>query len=187
MTRPHAPHSMWRGNWKTLLIIGQGYGGTFYQAFDVTEAGMGVAQDADGLSAVSSMLGRFDAPDESITFEWSFPKYHDFDPTINYTSGTLTDGYPGGQVKFYGDLKPTASNAEKRVGFTFSDPAVTLTIARSGHYRLRVAEVERSRAAATPRRAQGTRSTCSTRPPASRSATRPAATATATAATTSAT
>ena len=33
-----------------LLIIGQGPGGTFYQAFDVTEAGMGVAPDADGLS-----------------------------------------------------------------------------------------------------------------------------------------
>jgi hypothetical protein len=120
------------GNWKTLLIIGQGYGGTFYQAFDVTEAGMGVAQDADGLSAVSAMLAKFDAPDENITFDWSFPKYDNFDTTINYTSGTLTDGFPGSQVKLYGDLKPTATNAEKRVGFTFSDPAVgTLTNDRS--------------------------------------------------------
>ena len=29
------------GNWRTVLVIGQAYGGTFYQAFDVTEAGMG--------------------------------------------------------------------------------------------------------------------------------------------------
>ena len=45
------------GTWKTLLLIGQGPGGTFYQAFDVTEAGMGVDPADDGLSAVSAMLG----------------------------------------------------------------------------------------------------------------------------------
>jgi len=30
------------GVWRTLLLIGEGPGGTFYQTFDVTEAGMGV-------------------------------------------------------------------------------------------------------------------------------------------------
>ena len=30
--------------WRSLLLIGQGPGGTFYQAFDVTEAGMNVAE-----------------------------------------------------------------------------------------------------------------------------------------------
>ena len=36
------------GAWKTIMVIGQSYGGTFYQAFDITEAGMNVAPDADG-------------------------------------------------------------------------------------------------------------------------------------------
>ncbi len=34
----------------------------------------------------------------------------------------MTDGTPGGKVKLYGDLKSTASYAEKTVGFTWSDP-----------------------------------------------------------------
>ncbi len=62
--------------------MGEGAGGTFYQAFDVTEAGMGVAQDADGLSAVSAMLAKFDAPNESIAFKWAFPNYSSFDPDL---------------------------------------------------------------------------------------------------------
>jgi hypothetical protein len=111
------------GNWRTLLIIGQSYGGTFYQAFDVTEAGMGVDQAADGLSAVTSMLGRFDAPGESIEFKWAFPNYSSFDPDINFTQ-LLSDGFPGGRIRLYGDLKASATDVEKRVGFTFSDPAV---------------------------------------------------------------
>ena len=44
------------GVWKTMLIIGQGYGGTFYSALDVTAAGMGVAPEADGLSAVNGAV-----------------------------------------------------------------------------------------------------------------------------------
>ena len=111
------------GNWRTLMIIGQSYGGTFYQAFDVTEAGMGVGQTADGLSAVTSMLGQFDAPNERIQFTWAFPNYSKFDPDINFTQ-LLSDGFPGGRIRMYGDLKSTATDVEKRVGFTFSDPAV---------------------------------------------------------------
>jgi hypothetical protein len=50
--------------WRSLLLIGQGPGGTFYQAFDVTEAGMGVDPALDDLGAVSALLGKFDSPDE---------------------------------------------------------------------------------------------------------------------------
>jgi hypothetical protein len=111
------------GSWRTLLLIGEGPGGTFYQAFDVTEAGMGVDPELDGISAVSAMLGRFDAPDESITFKWAFPNYSNFDPSYTQ-SFTLADGTPGGTLKLYGDLRASATYAEKTVGFTWSDPAV---------------------------------------------------------------
>ena len=111
------------GTWKSLLIMGEGAGGTFYQAFDVTEAGMGVAPDADGMSAVNAMLAQFDSPDESIAFKWAFPNYSSFDPTYSATF-PVTDGTSGGKVKLFGDLKSTAKYAEKTVGFTWSDPAV---------------------------------------------------------------
>ena len=66
------------GVWKSLLIIGEGWGGTFYQAFDVTEAGMGgPAPDSDDHNAV---IGSFNSPDR-IAFLWSFPDYAQFDPT----------------------------------------------------------------------------------------------------------
>ena len=109
--------------WRSMLIIGQGPGGTFYQAFDVTEAGMGVAPDADGLLAVDAMLQRFDAPNESIEFKWAFPNYNSFD-TSYYAVHTVTDATPGGKVRMFGDLKATATTPEKTVGFTWSDPAV---------------------------------------------------------------
>ena len=112
------------GTWKTLLVIGQGYGGTFYQTFDVTQAGMGVDPTTDDLGAVSAMLAQFDAPGERITFSWAFPRYSSFDPAVLYTASSLGNTFPGGRLTFYGDLKSTASNVEKRVGFTFSDPAV---------------------------------------------------------------
>ena len=53
----------------------------------------------------------------------AFPNYDSFDPTYNATF-TLADGMPGGKLRMYGDLKATASFAEKTVGFTWSDPAV---------------------------------------------------------------
>lgn len=111
------------GTWKSMLIIGQAYGGTFYTAFDVTQAGMGLAPDVDGAGAVSTMLTLFDTPNESIQFEWAFPNFSSFDPNINFTA-SLTDGFPGNKVTLYGDLTASATNVEKRVGFTFSDPAV---------------------------------------------------------------
>jgi hypothetical protein len=111
------------GAWKSMLIIGQGPGGTFYQAFDVTEAGMGVAPDQDSLATVSQLLGQFDSPNESIEFEWAFPNYSNFDPTYTATF-TVADATAGGKVKIFGDLKAGAPYAEKTVGYTWSDPAV---------------------------------------------------------------
>jgi hypothetical protein len=111
------------GAWRSMLIIGQGQGGTFYQAFDVTEAGMGVDPEQGDIGAVSSLLGHFDTPDESIVFKWAYPNYSSFDPA--YTAAfDVFDGTPGGRVKLYGDVTATATYAEKTVGYTWSDPAV---------------------------------------------------------------
>ena len=117
--------------WRSLLIIGQGQGGTFYQTFDVTEAGMGVDPEQGDITAVNSLLARFDTPDETIQFKWAFPNYNSFDPT--YTAEfPVFDGTPGGRMKFFGDLKASATYVEKTVGLTWSDPAVgPLTADRS--------------------------------------------------------
>ncbi len=111
------------GAWHSYMFIGEGPGGVFYQAFDVTEAGMGLAPDDDGIGAVNSLLAEFASPGQSIQFLWSFPNYSSFDPTY-YAEFPLADGSPGNIVKFYGDLKASATPAEKSVGFTWSDPAV---------------------------------------------------------------
>jgi Tfp pilus tip-associated adhesin PilY1 len=111
------------GDWRSFLFIGEGPGGVFYQGFDVTDAGMNVPPDADGIGAVTSLLNQFDSPNESIQFLWSFPNYSSFDPDF-YAEFPLTDGTAGDIIKFYGDLKATATTAEKSVGFTWSDPAV---------------------------------------------------------------
>ncbi len=111
------------GTWRSMLLIGQGPGGTFYQAFDVTEAGMGVSPELGDLSAVSSLLQKFDSPNESIQFKWSFPSYSSFNPAYTGTFN-VSDATSGGKVKLYGDLRSTATTAEKTVGFTWSDPAV---------------------------------------------------------------
>jgi hypothetical protein len=109
--------------WHSILLFGQGPGGTFYQAFDVTEAGMGVDPTLDDLSAVNSLLQKFDSPGESITFKWAFPNYGHFDPTYKATF-TLSDGTAGGKLTMWGDVNSSATYAEKTVGFTWSDPAV---------------------------------------------------------------
>ncbi len=111
------------GRWRSLLIFGEGPGGIFYQCFDVTEAGMGVDPAAGDLGAVGSLLSQFDAPGESIAFKWAYPNYSDFDPTFIRTF-TVYDNTSGGRLKLWGDLKVSASYAEKTVGFTWSDPAV---------------------------------------------------------------
>ena len=109
--------------WRSVVVIGEGPGGTFYQAFDVTEAGMGVDPSTGDLTAVNALLTKFDSENESIAFKWAFPNYSSFDPTYTGTF-LVSDGTPGGKVTMYGDLKATAAYAEKTVGFTWSDPAV---------------------------------------------------------------
>ncbi len=118
------------GGWRSMLIIGQGWGGTFYQAFDVTEAGMGgPAPDSDDYRGVLSSF----AQASRVPFKWAFPEYAHFDPTMGgryYAAEPATVSF--GRVKFFGDLKTTASTAERKVGFTWSDPAVgALNAARS--------------------------------------------------------
>jgi hypothetical protein len=89
--------------WKTAIIVGQGAGGTFYQAFDATLAGMPKYTSSE----VTSLLSYFSTVDR-IKFLWAFPNYDQFD----YTYGK------------YGDVKSTASADVKSVGQTWSDPAV---------------------------------------------------------------
>jgi hypothetical protein len=94
------------GVWKTLVVFGEGTGGTFYQAFDATLDGMGatVSPDSDN---VSSLLSYFNDTSR-IPFLWSFPRYSIFDVTLGS----------------YGDISASATDHEKSVGQTWSDPAV---------------------------------------------------------------
>jgi hypothetical protein len=146
------------GEWRTLLIIGQGPGGTFYQSFDVTEAGMGFDPSVGDLSAVNTLLASFDSPNETIKFKWSFPNYSHFDPAYRATF-SVSDGTPGGLIRLYGDLRATATDAEKSVGFTWSDPAVgplnadrsiNAVIAGSGYFPA-IEDVIPNRLAGSPR------------------------------------
>ena len=147
------------GEWRSLMLIGQGQGGTFYQAFDVTEAGMNVDPERDTLGDVNALLQQFDTPDESITFKWAFPDYSHFDTTYTSTF-TVTDGTPGGRVKFFGDLSTSSTFAEKTVGFTWSDPAVgpldatrdtTAVIVGSGYFPAVETSIAARGGAAAPR------------------------------------
>jgi hypothetical protein len=96
------------GTWKTMLYVGQADGGTFYQAFDVSDAGLTSIPDSDNEAGV---VAGFNAA-TVIPFEWSFPRYSAFDHTIE------TGLTP------FGDLGNSATVLEKSVGHTWSDPAV---------------------------------------------------------------
>jgi hypothetical protein len=113
------------GKWTSMLIIGQGAGGTHYQAFDVTRAGMdGPAPDSDDYEGV---LGTF-RDDERVELLWAFPDYESFDTSLTGTGTAVplnvSDATPGGRVRLYGDVRLDASAVAKSVGFTWSDPAV---------------------------------------------------------------
>ena len=127
------------GAWRSLLLIGEGWGGTFYQAFDITEAGMGgPAPTSDDYSSVISSF----SSGSRVQFLWSFPDYAHFDTTL-YQHLAVTDASPGGFVNFFGELNGLATNPERKVGFTWSDPAVgplnldrsvNVAIVGSGYY-----------------------------------------------------
>jgi len=94
------------GVWRTYLITGQGPGGTFYQALDVTLTDMAasVPPDADDTTALLSFLSQADR----ISHVWSFPVRTSFDASLAP----------------YGDIAGGAPAIEKSVGETWSDPAV---------------------------------------------------------------
>jgi len=108
------------GDWKTYLFFGEGPGGTFYQAMDVTlpDIASSVSSSSDSLAAV---LSYFSAPNR-IVLKWSFPTYGSFDPTISTT------------LMPYGDLKSSATAVELTVGQTWSDPAIGQVIGAVSPY-----------------------------------------------------
>ena len=95
------------GVWRTMLFIGEADGGTFYHALDVSDAGQGVASNATEAAVVAAFSNA-----SVIPFRWSFPSYSSFDHTIET------------EVTPFGDLGASATQSEKTVGHTWSDPAV---------------------------------------------------------------
>ena len=92
--------------WRTVLIVGEGAGGTFYQAFDVTLDGLDACAPA-GADDPATLLRCFASP-ARIPLRWSFPRYAHFDPA----QGT------------YGDLDVSATSDERSVGQTWSAPSI---------------------------------------------------------------
>jgi hypothetical protein len=97
-------------HWRTYLFFGQGPGGTFYNTLDVTLDDISdiVAEDAINTEV---LLTYFSNP-AAVTWKWSFPRLTSFDASIATTTAP------------YGELSPVATNAEKAMGETWSDPAI---------------------------------------------------------------
>ena len=104
--------------WRTIVVVGEGPGGTFYQAFDATEAGLTVPSDSDDEAVV---VGAF-ADATVMPFSWSFPSYASFDHTI------ATAPTP------WGDIAAAASQLEKTVGNAWSAPSIGQIEDASGPY-----------------------------------------------------
>lgn len=103
-------------DWRTFLFIGQGPGGTYYNALDITLDNI-ASSVSDVSTDTNALLSYFSTPDR-ITWEWSFPLNTNFDHTIAP----------------YGDISATASAVEKSVGETWSDPAVGQVVSEDGPY-----------------------------------------------------
>jgi hypothetical protein len=108
------------GQWRTVAVFGQGAGGTFYQAFDVSLDGIesSIAPDSD---SVTTLLGYF-ADSGRMPHLWAFPRYSRFNTSISTTAAP------------FGDLDTSASADEKTVGQTWSDPAIGQIMSASGKY-----------------------------------------------------
>jgi len=104
------------GSWHTFMFIGQGAGGTFYQALDLTLSGM-AASVAPTDDTASTILSFFSVPTR-IPVRWSYPLLSDFEPNCNNLGVGACTTSP------YGDLKSTATAVEKTMGQTWSDPAI---------------------------------------------------------------
>jgi hypothetical protein len=102
--------------WRTYLFFGEGGGGTFYNALDVTLHRMDetILPTNDSLDA---LLTYFSSP-TTIPWAWSFPRLTSFDYTIAP----------------YGDISTSATALEKSVGETWSDPAVGKIGTSDGQY-----------------------------------------------------
>ena len=96
--------------WKTLVVFGQGSGGTFYQAFDATLDGMGatVSPDSDN---VSSLLSYFNNTSR-IPFLWSFPRYSMFDVTLGSVRRHLGVGHRPREVRGPDVVRPGRRSGE---------------------------------------------------------------------------
>jgi hypothetical protein len=103
--------------WRTLLVVGEGAGGTFYQAFDVTLDEDAACASADEDASESRLLGCFSRPSR-IPLAWAFPRYAHFDPSAST----------------WGDLGAGATAVEKTVGQTWSTPAIAQVHDREGPY-----------------------------------------------------
>lgn len=106
------------GKWRTMLIFGEGPGGTFYQAFDVTLEGIAntISPTSD---SVSTLLNYF-SNGSRIQFSWAFPRYSVF----NVSKGRFGDV----------DSAKGATEAELSVGQSWSDPAVGQVGTAEGKY-----------------------------------------------------
>ena len=102
--------------WRTVLIAGEGGGGTFYQAFDVTLDGP-AACATPGVDDQVTLLGCFSSPG-SIPLRWSFPRYAHFDTALGA----------------YGDLDISATNDERSVGQTWSAPSIGRVARETGPF-----------------------------------------------------
>jgi hypothetical protein len=103
--------------WQSYLIVGQGSGGTFYQAFDVTMPGLADCVAKDDAASEATLLGCFSSASR-IPLKWTFPDTQHFDV----------------DAATYGDLGTNATAVEKTVGQTWSDPAVGQIENQDGTY-----------------------------------------------------
>lgn len=108
------------GEWRTYLFVGEGAGGTFYNTLDVTLDDIADTVPADS-SSTSSLLAYF-ANANAITWKWSFPRNTSFGASV--TTATAP----------YGELRARASNTEKSIGQTWSDPAIGQVQNEDGPY-----------------------------------------------------
>jgi hypothetical protein len=110
--------------WRTYLFVGQGPGGTYYNTFDVTLDGIS-SFVSETSTSTDALLSYFSNPSR-IPWKWSFPRNSEFNPT--FTSPSMP----------YGDIASTASDVEKTVGETWSDPAIGQLVSETGPYAMLV-------------------------------------------------
>jgi hypothetical protein len=106
------------GAWKTYLFFGQGPGGTFYNALDITLPSINdsIAEDSNSTGALISYF----SDGSRIPWKWSYPRLSTFSTA----------------VAPYGDVSSAngATAQELSVGETWSDPAIGQIADSNGPY-----------------------------------------------------